>query len=33
MAATCKRFKAEQIVNLLCQINVLTANGNELLSI
>jgi transposase-like protein len=31
MAATGKRFKAEQIVNLLREIDVLTANGKSLL--
>jgi putative transposase len=30
MAATGKRFKAEQIVNLLREIDVLTANGKTL---
>ena len=29
MAATSKRFKAEQIVNLLREIDVMTANGTD----
>jgi len=31
MAATSKRFKAEQIVKLLREIDVMTANGKTLL--
>jgi molybdenum-dependent DNA-binding transcriptional regulator ModE len=31
MAATGKRFKAEQIVNLLGEIDVITANSKSLL--